>query len=126
MSEQEVQFSSVSKEIEDLAATKSTIVLPSRLASGNQGYGRDQDSMRVPFFRIKQSLLHVIGSAMAARVVMGGSMNYLYHMKKVFNMLLNCRDQNKDVKNFERHWRRLSLKKQSKKMQFLITTTVGR
>jgi hypothetical protein len=38
---------------------------------------------------------------MAARVVMGGSMNYLYHMKKVFNMLLNCRDQNKDVKNFE-------------------------
>jgi hypothetical protein len=48
-----MKFSSVSKEIEDLAATKSTIVSPSRLANGNQEYGCDQDSMRVPFFRIK-------------------------------------------------------------------------
>jgi hypothetical protein len=53
-----------------------------------------------------------------------GSMNYLYHMKMVFDMLLNSRE-NKDVKNFGRQWRGLSLKKQSKKMQFLITTTVG-
>jgi hypothetical protein len=52
-------------------------------------------------------------------------MNYLYHMKMVFDMLLNSRDQNKDAKNFGRRWRGLSLKKQSKKMQFLITTTVG-
>jgi hypothetical protein len=35
--EHEVQFSS--KEIDDLAATKSTIASPSRLASGNRDYG---------------------------------------------------------------------------------------
>jgi hypothetical protein len=31
---------------------------------------------------------------------MGGSMNYLYHMKVVFDLLLNNRDRNKDANEF--------------------------
>jgi hypothetical protein len=61
---------------------------------------------------------------MAGSWDLGGSMNYLYHMKMVLDLLLNSRDRNKDANELaKRHWRGLSFKKQSKKMQFL---TVGR
>jgi hypothetical protein len=42
--------------------------------------------------------------------------DYLYHVKKMIDFLLNNREQNGDVMNFGRHGRGLSLKKQSKKM----------
>jgi hypothetical protein len=47
---------------------------------------------------------------------LGGSMNYLYHMKVVFDLLLNSRDRNKDANELaKRHWRGLSFKNRARK-----------